>query len=183
MVFKRLALLVVLCCVLCFNASAVSDLYLVSEDVSSPVAMLAVPFSVDSSGAVPSSAPLGYCCYVTCSTSQLGDITFFVPVSYREGYLSLSDNGLMNVHTSTVSGYFYRDSTLYQLRFSGYSTPQYRVYDSGYNYSDLTVNEVISTNMVIYDSYNDVSADRSDIYLLGLLLVGGVIVVCLFMRR
>lgn len=181
MVSKRLAILVGVCCLLCFNCAAVSDLYLVAEDVAPPA--LAVPFSISQDGALPSSAPLGYCCYVTCSTSQLGDITFFVPVTYREGYLSLSDNGLMNVHTSTVSGYFYRGSTLYQLRFSGYSTPQYRVYDGGYNYSDLTVNEVISTNMVIYDSYNDVAADRSDIYLLGLILVGGVIVVCLFMRR
>lgn len=51
------------------------------------------------------------------------------------------------------------------------------------SYVDLTVNDVTSTNMVIYDSFNDVAADRSDIYLLGLLLVGGVIVVCLFMRR
>ena len=181
MVSKRLAVLVVLCFVLCFNAAAVSDLYLVENDVSLPA--LAVPFSVPQDGVAPSSAPLGYCCYVTCSTSQLGDITFFVPVSYREGYFSMSDNGLMNVHTSTVSGYFYRGSTLYQLRFSGYSTPQYRLYDGSYNYSDLTVNDVTSTNMVIYDSYNDVSADRLDVYLLGLLLVGGVIVVCLFMRR
>lgn len=181
MVFKRLALLGLVCCMLCFNAAAVSDVYLISEDVAPPA--LAVPFSISQDGAVPSSAPLGYCCYVTCSTSQFGDITFFVPVTYREGYLSMSDNGLMNVHTSTVSGYFYRGSTLYQIRFSGYATPQYRVYDSGYSYTDLTVDEVLSTNMVIYDSYNDVAADRSDIYLLGLLLVGGVIVVCLFMRR
>lgn len=181
MAFKRLALLVALCCVLCLNAAAVSDVYLVAEDAAPPA--LAVPFSVPRDGALPSSAPLGYCCYVTCSTSQLGNITFFVPVTYREGYLSMSDNGLMNVHTSSVSGYFYRGSTLYQIRFSGYATPQYRVYDSGYSYTDLTVDEVLSTNMVIYDSYNDVAADRSDIYLLGLLLVGGVIVVCLFMRR
>lgn len=181
MAFKRLALLVVLCCVLCFNVAAVSDLYLVADDAAPPA--LAVPFSVSQDGSVPASAPFGYCCYVTCSTSQLGNITFFLPVTYREGYLSMSDNGLMNVHTSTVSGYFYRGSTLYQIRFSGYSTPQYREYDSGYSYVDLTVNDVTSTNMVIYDSFNDVSSDRSDIYLLGLLLVGGVIVVCLFMRR
>lgn len=181
MAFKRLALLVALCCVLCLNAAAFSDLYLVAEDTAPP--SLIVPFSVPQDGAVPSSAPLGYCCYVTCSTSQLGNITFFLPVTYREGYLSMSDNGLMNVHTSTVSGYFYCGSTLYQIRFSGYSTPQYRKYDSGYSYVDLTVNDVMSTNMVIYDSYNDVSASRSDSYLLGLLLVGGVIVVCLFMRR
>ena len=181
MVSRRLAVLVVLCCMLCFNCAALSDLYLVEEDTAPPA--LAVPFALSRDGSVPSSAPLGYCCYVTCSTSQLGDITFFVSVTYREGYLSLSDNGLMNVHTSTVSGYFYRGSTLYQIRFSGYATPQYRVYDSGFSYTDLTVDEVLSTNMVIYDSYNDVAADRSDIYLLGLLLVGGVIVVCLFMRR
>lgn len=181
MAFKRLALLVALCCVLCLNVAAVSDLYLVADDVTPPE--LVMPFSIPQDGSAPSSAPLGYCCYVTCATSQLGNITFFVPVTYREGYFSMSDNGLMNVHTSTVSGYFYRGSTLYQIRFSGYSTPQYRLYDGSYNYSDLTIGDVMSTNMVIYDSYNDVSASRSDIYLLGLLLVGGVIVVCLFMRR
>lgn len=131
----------------------------------------------------PSNPPFTGSCYLTGSTRELGTVTVYLPVSYRSGYLSFDGDNLYNVTNSSISGVLYRGSTEYDFRIYSWSTPQYRVQDSGsYQYEDLTFTSIDYSNMEIAESFPPlVSYDDVLSYLPIALL--GVIVLCLFMKR
>lgn len=130
----------------------------------------------------PADAPFTGSLYLSLDTRELGPVTVYLPVTYRSGYLSYSNGNLFNVSNSTVSGVMYYGGTEYQFRLSSWSTPQYRLYDSGYTYSDLTVTAIEASNAVIAEEFPPLVSGEQVVQWIPVLLMG-VIVLCLFMKR
>lgn len=119
--------------------------------------------------------------YITCDTVEFGSIDIFIPISYKSGYLSFTDN-LFNVSNSSISGIFFDGGTQYSFRISSWSTPQYRNSDSGYTWYDLTVESIEFSNIDIADEYPPLVSE-SDVLVYVPIVFLGVIVLCLFMKR
>ena len=118
-------------------------------------------------------------------SSSIGDLKIYVPADYQRGSFSYFDgDNVCGIRSSTISGYAFKGSTLYQIRFPSFSDPQYRVYDSGYSYTDFSITGVKSTNIQILTSDDDLPLlpDTGQIQLIITLFLGGVLV-CLFMKR
>lgn len=132
----------------------------------------------------PVNAPFVGSVYITGTTQELGTVTVYLPVTYREGYLGLTSSGnLFNVSNSSISGIMYRGSTEYNFRLSSWSTPQYRLYNSsGYNYSDLTFTSITASNAVIAEEFQPLVPVSALLAYVPIILLG-VIVLCLFIKR
>lgn len=118
-------------------------------------------------------------------SSSIGDLKIYVPADYQRGSFSYFDgDNVCGIRSSTISGYAFKGSTLYQIRFPSFSAPQYRVYDSGYSYTDFSITGVKSTNVQILASDDDLPLlpDTGQVHLIIALFLGGCLV-CLFMRR
>lgn len=117
--------------------------------------------------------------------SSIGNLKIYVPADYQRGSFSFFDgSNVCGIRSGTISGYAFKGSTLYQVRFPAFSDPQYRVYDSGYSYTDFSITGVNSTNIQILTSDNDLPLlpDTGQVQLIIALFLGGCLV-CLFMRR
>lgn len=131
----------------------------------------------------PDDSDITGCLYITCDTSEFGSITVYLPVNYQSGYLSYSNGNLFNVSNSTVTGVFWDSGTQYTFRCSSWSTPQYRDYDgSGYSYYDLTITDVVYSNVVIAESFPPLVPVSQLVSYVPIVFLG-VIVLCLFMKR
>lgn len=131
----------------------------------------------------PTSSPLGYTCFITMQTRELGQITVYLPVTWQENTFSWDGTNLRNITTSTVTGYWTSNTDNY-VRWSSFSLPQYREPSgSSWSLEDLTVQEIISTNVSIAESYEEVGVSRSDNYYVILILIGGVLLLILFMKK
>lgn len=133
----------------------------------------------------PESAPFAAGYYIECSTSQLGTVMMYVPYNFQRGSFSFDDTGnLVNITSSTITGIVFRGNTSYTLRFSSFGNPQYRSSSGSSSYMDLTVNEVLNTNVQIFSSQHQIAL-YPDSQLLQLILVflGGVIVCKLFLTH
>lgn len=153
---------------------------------SSCLCVLCLCFLVSASAytdEAPVDAPFTGCCYISCSTSQFGDITVYLPITYQSGYFSYTSAGLVNISTSSISGVFYDGGIEYTFRCSSWSTPQYREVDgSSYSYADLTVNSIEYSNVQIAESFPPLVSSATILSYIPVLLLG-VIVLCLFMKR
>lgn len=132
----------------------------------------------------PTDAPFYGGVYITGVTRELGSVTVYLPINYQSGYLGLTSSGnLYNVSSSSISGVLYRGNTEYDFRLYSWSTPQYRVQDSGYyQYEDLTFTSITASNAEIFDSFPPLVSADSVLSLVPLIFLG-VIVLCLFMKR
>lgn len=131
----------------------------------------------------PASSYMGYSAFITMDTSELGQITVMLPVTWLDGSLSWTGSQLRNVTTSTITGYYGPDTTYQSVRWSGFSGPQYRSGNNSYTWEDLTVNDVISTNVNLIDDWSEVHVTQSSIYTLVQIFLVGVIVFLLFMKK
>lgn len=123
--------------------------------------------------------------YFSVSTSQLGDAMIFVPYEYQRGSFTLSSSGdLVSLRSSQVTGIMYSGSRTYNIRWSAFSSPEYRLYNStGYSYSDLTVTDIKDTNVQILNNLSSAPLyPDTDLLLLVLIVLLGVTFVCLFIR-
>ena len=124
-------------------------------------------------------------CYLVGNTVELGSVTVYLPVSYRTGYLGFTSSGnLRNVSNSTISGILFAGSREYDVRWSSWSTPQYRdTYGSDYyQYEDLTFTSVDYSNMEIADEFPPLVGSDTVFQWIPVFLLG-VIILCLFMKR
>lgn len=133
----------------------------------------------------PSYSPFVGSCYITADTDALGVVDIYIPVSYQSGYFGVDGSGsLFNVSNTSISGVLYdSDGVEYTFRCSSWSVPQYRDnFGSGYTYYDLGSVDVISSNVKIAEEFPPlVLAD--DIFPAVYVLIGGVMVLCLFLKR
>lgn len=76
--------------------------------------------------------------YVTGSSSELGDITIYFPISYKDGYLGTDSNGyLYNVSNSSITCYLEGQE---YCNIPAWSYPRYREYNSSsWDYVDLHI--------------------------------------------
>lgn len=126
------------------------------------------------------STPIAGGWYIEANTSQLGDVKIYVPVNYKEGSFAYTNDNVISLQSSTITGVMYASSGVYTIRFTAFASPQYRTYDSGYTYADLNIGEVYSSNVEILDS-DPPKSIPSYVYWGVLILIVGVICICKFM--
>lgn len=136
-------------------------------------------FAVEYSTEFPSYVPISGGAFFEVKSS-LGQITFVCPNNFKNGYFGFSGNGnnICNISNSTVSGYIYTASgNSYQARFTALGTLEYRTSSgSYYEYRDVTITEILNTNVTFIDDKGDRQTDnyflsKEDIFLYTLLLV------------
>lgn len=136
-------------------------------------------FAVEYSTEFPSYVPISGGAFFEVKSS-LGQITFICPDNFKNGYFGFSGNGnnICNISNSTVSGYIYTASgNSYQARFTSLGTLEYRTSSgSYYEYRDVTITEILNTNVTFIDDKGDRQTDnyflsKEDIFLYTLLLV------------
>lgn len=143
-----------------------------------------VLFSLPENNDYPPNSPLAGGLYMQVQTSQLGQVLIYVPIDYQRNSFTYDRSGnIVNIRSSTITGFMYRGNTLYNVYWSALQTPQYRLYSSG-TYAALTVTSVQNTNVVFVESNEDIPlVPHSEIYqLVAIVLLGGMLL-CLFMKR
>ena len=136
-------------------------------------------FAVEYSTKFPSYVPISGGAFFEVKSS-LGQITFVCPNNFKNGYFGFSGNGnnICNISNSTVSGYIYTASgNSYQARFTALGTLEYRTSSgSYYEYRDVTITEILNTNVTFIDDKGDRQTDnyflsKENIFLYSLLFV------------
>ena len=136
-------------------------------------------FAVEYSTKFPSYVPISGGAFFEVKSS-LGQITFVCANNFKNGYFGFSGNGnnICNISNSTVSGYIYTTSgSSYQARFTALGTLEYRTSSgSYYEYRDVTITEILNTNVTFIDDKGDRQTDnyflsKENILLYTLLLV------------
>ena len=136
-------------------------------------------FAVEYSTKFPSYVPISGGAFFEVKSS-LGQITFVCPNNFKIGYFGFSGNGnnICNISNSTVSGYIFTSSgNTYQARFTALGTLEYRTSSgSYYEYRDVTITEILNTNVTFIDDKGDRQTDnyflsKENIFLYTLLLV------------
>lgn len=136
-------------------------------------------FAVEYSTKFPSYVPISGGAFFEVKSS-LGQITFVCPNNFKNGYFGFSGNGnnICNISNSTVSGYIFTSSgNSYQARFTALGTLEYRTSSgSYYEYRDVTITEILNTNVTFIDDKGDRQTDnyflsKENIFLYSLLFV------------
>ena len=136
-------------------------------------------FAVEYSTKFPSYVPISGGAFFEVKSS-LGQITFVCPNNFKNGYFGFSGNGnnICNISNSTVSGYIFTASgNSYQARFTALGTLEYRTSSgSYYEYRDVTITEILNTNVTFIDDKGDRQTDnyflsKENIFLYTLLFV------------
>lgn len=136
-------------------------------------------FAVEYSTDFPSYVPISGGAFFEVKSS-LGQITFVCPNNFKIGYFGFSGNGnnICNISNSTVSGYIFTASgNSYQARFTALGTLEYRTSSgSYYEYRDVTITEILNTNVTFIDDKGDRQTDnyflsKENIFLYSLLFV------------
>lgn len=136
-------------------------------------------FAVEYSTDFPSYVPISGGAFFEVKSS-LGQITFVCPNNFKNGYFGFSGTGnnICNISNSTVSGYIFTASeNSYQARFTALGTLEYRTSSgSYYEYRDVTITEILNTNVTFIDDKGDRQTDnyflsKENIFLYTLLFV------------
>ena len=136
-------------------------------------------FAVEYSTEFPSYVPISGGAFFEVKSS-LGQITFVCPNNFKNGYFGFSGTGnnICNISNSTISGYIFTSSgNSYQARFTSLGTLEYRTSSgSYYEYRDVTITEILNTNVTFIDDKGDRQTDnyflsKENIFLYTLLFV------------
>lgn len=121
--------------------------------------------------------------YVNVDTSELGEIVIYFPYNMAR-YLSFNDrnNHIINTYSSQITAYGYNGSW-YQVRFPTFDVPNYRRDGTTQTYNDLTITGINETNITFLNDTDFTAFSSSTLSNLTMLLIGGSILLCLFMRR
>lgn len=121
--------------------------------------------------------------YANLQTQELGEIMVYFPYNVAR-YLSFNENTgkLVNTYSSQVNAYGYNGSW-YSIRFPTFDTPTYRREDTTSIYNDLTITGVNETNITFLNDTDFTAFSSGTLSNLAMLLIGGCILLCLFMRR
>ena len=125
--------------------------------------------------------------FLTVNTSELGQIDIYLPVDFmQDTFTTTSSGNVYNLTNSTITCIAFSGSTSYTVRWLSFSNPSYRVDSSsgyGYTYNDLTITEIINTNLELIDSYDDFVVVNNSLLFVIVVALLGVIVFCLFLRK
>ena len=128
---------------------------------------------------------LRYGLYMDVNTSQLGRVMIYVPVDFQRGSFTFNTaNNIVNIRSSTITGYMYRNNTLYDIRWTSLTTAQYRQNGTSNAYQALNISTIYNTNVVFVEQSSDLPVvPNSELYQLITIMIAGVIMFCLFMKR
>lgn len=146
-----------------------------------PLAVYSVdPVAADSSvvSYAASDRPFYGSTWIEGFASDLGSGTLYLPINYQSGYLGLSSGGtLINVYSSSLTGYFYSDSgSVYTVTMAFASTPRYRLSNNSVQ-ADFVFTPS-GGNAVIAESDSNLAAFEYLVPFVSIVFLG-VIFVCL----
>lgn len=122
--------------------------------------------------------------YFDVNTREQGEVIIYVPYNYGRYFTWSEDTKkLINTNSSTVTCYGYDGVDWMSVRFPLFDTPQYRYSDSSYSWDDLTITELYETNVTFLNDTDFTAFTSQTLTNLTLILLAGVIIICLFMRR
>lgn len=150
-----------------------------------PLAVYAVdPVAEDSSLVRASgSRPFYGSTWIEGTASGLGSGTLYLPINYQSGYLGLTSGGtLINVYSSSLTGYFYTDSgSVYTVAMAFASTPRYRL-SSNYDQEDFLFTPS-GGNAVIAESDSNLASFEYLVPFVSLVFLGVIFICCLNKSR
>lgn len=118
-----------------------------------------------------------YHAQVQCS---LGNVTMYIPYNVSGSFSLTSSGVLVNTSSAAVYGYIDVNGAEYQVRFSTFELPEYRQVNSSYSsWSAFNMTSFSNSNIPLL---NDMDFSP-DVDLLLLVLIGGVIICLLFIKR
>lgn len=121
--------------------------------------------------------------YANLQTEELGEIMVYFPYNVAR-YLSYNENTgrVVNTYSSQINAVGYNGSW-YSVRFPTFDTPTYRREDYTNTYQDLTITRVNESNITFLNDTDFTAFSSGTLANLTMLLIGGCILLCLFMRR
>lgn len=121
--------------------------------------------------------------YANLQTAELGEIMVYFPYNVAR-YLSYNENTgkIINTYSSQINAYGYNGSW-YSIRFPTFDVPNYRRDGVTSTYTDLTITGLNETNITFLNDTDFTAFSSGTLANLTMLLIGGCILVCLFMRR
>lgn len=121
--------------------------------------------------------------YMNLQTVELGEVMVYVPYNYAR-YLSSNDEGtkVINTYSSQITCYGY-NGRWYIIRFPTFDVPNYRNDSNSYDYDDLTITGINETNITFLNDTDFTAFSSGNLANLAMLLIGGLILICLFIRR
>lgn len=120
--------------------------------------------------------------YVTLFTDNYGTISVYIPVNSASTFAP-SGASIINIGTSTITGYTEFNGTEAQVRFPSFDVPQIRLDGNSYSWTDLAGVELRETNLPLLNDTSFSLLSQDTIIQLIILLIGGLILCHLFMKR
>lgn len=120
--------------------------------------------------------------YIKANTNEIGRVMIFVPYNYGK-YFSSSGDSIVSTYGGTISCWGTTDTgiTQYDIRFPFSDTPQYRV--SNYNYSDLTINSIIDTNLPLLNDTDFTLISQGNIVNMIMVFIGGSLLLFTILKK
>lgn len=121
--------------------------------------------------------------YVNVETSELGEIVLYFPYNMAR-YLSFNERTghIINTYSSQITAYGY-NGAWYYVRFPTFDVPNYKRDGITSTYTDLTITGINETNITFLNDTDFTAFSSGTLANLTMLLIGGCILLCLFMRR
>lgn len=121
--------------------------------------------------------------YANLQTAELGEIMVYFPYNVAR-YLSYNENTgkIINTYSSQINAYGYNGSW-YSIRFPTFDVPNFRRDGVTSTYTDLTITGLNETNITFLNDTDFTAFSSGTLANLSMLLIGGCILLCLFMRR
>lgn len=110
--------------------------------------------------------------YISGNVAGLGDVSIYFPID-KAKFLTFEGNRIINVGSSSVTGYFVRSGTDYTVSCPVYQSCRYRLSSSS-SYVDIVFTGDVESNINFVSEY-DVRADTSKLILLT--VFGGVLLI------
>ena len=125
--------------------------------------------------------------FVEVDTSQLGRITLLIPSNYANYFQFGGEIPLINAYSSNYTVFIKENTVAYnnQVRFPPFDIPEFRTTSSSYEYQNLTITQIVDSNLPGY-IYKTPFVNDSNLYMLliaAVTFLGLLFTVTLIRRR
>lgn len=119
--------------------------------------------------------------YIVLDSSKFGQLTVYIPVNSASTF-SPMDDFIVNVGSSTITGYTYFNGLESQVRFPVFDNVEFRETTTGYQWTVISDAVLVETNLPLLDDTSFSLLSKDSVIQLVILLVGGCILCRLFMK-
>lgn len=120
--------------------------------------------------------------YIVLDSAQFGELVVYIPVNSANTFSPMGDF-IVNVGTSTVTGYCYYNGNESQVRFPVFDTVEFRQSTTGYQWTEIPDAQLLESNLPLLDDTSFSLLSKDSVIQLVIFLVGGCILCQLFMKR